>query len=541
MMKGKELIREAIKSQPVDSVPWVPFVGIHGGFLIGKKADEYLLSPELIVEGTSKAIDLYQPDGIPVCFDLQIEAEALGCRLAWTEDNPPAVVTHPLAGGKGLSGLQVPQASAGRIPVVLKATRKLRKKYPDIGLYGLVTGPFTLGLHLLGTDIFMKMFEDPSYIKSLLTFTSDVSRVMAGYYLEAGCDVIAVVDPMTSQISPDQFEEFIHEPVSSVFDHIRASHGLSSFFVCGQAQQNIEVMCKTGPDNISIDENIPLDYVRDICSKHQISFGGNLQLTLVLLMGTPEDCQHHALECIDTAGPTGFILAPGCDLPMKTPSENLVAVSRLVKDTYQQEVVRALEHRTTKPKLLNLDEYGQSDRVIVDIITLDSESCAPCQYMVEAVKEVAPHFEGLVEWREHSIKSLEGVTFMSSLFVKNIPTICIDGQITFVSKIPPRNELIRAIQNRINEKLKIKLRVRAGEILLLGKTKEEITPLREKTLQAIAELGVIIDLREETNPEVIRSLGVVQTPSWVSIRYKIRSEGGNPGIDVIKEWIKETL
>jgi MtaA/CmuA family methyltransferase len=540
-MKGKELILHALKGGQCSSIPWVPFVGVHGGYLIGKNANEFLHSAGLIVSGISKAIELYQPDGIPVCFDLQIEAEALGCELGWADENPPAVLSHPLAGKEIPNQFKPLLPGNGRIPIVMAATRELRKKYPDIALYGLVTGPFTLGLHLLGTEIFMKMFEDPASIHRLLEFTSGVTRSMSEYYIEAGCDIIGVVDPMTSQIGPSQFTEFIHRPVKSVFDNIRKQGTFSSFFVCGHAQQNIEVMCKTGPDNISIDENIPLDYVRKICSNYGISFGGNLQLTLVMLMGTPEDCQRNAVDCMDIAGDTGFILAPGCDLPMKTPIENLQAVSKVIRDSYQQDVIRTLEHKPGKAQILNLDEYGKSDRVIVDIITLDSESCAPCQYMVEAVKEVAPHFEGLVEWREHSIKNLEGVTFMSSLFVKNIPTICIDGKITFVSQIPPRNELIRAIQNRINEKLKIKLRVKQGEILLLGKTSEEIAPLREKIRQAVAELGVSIEVREETDQEIIQSLGVSQTPALVSVKYKIRSEAGQPGTDVIKEWIKEII
>jgi len=540
-MKGKELVLHALRGGQCSTIPWVPFVGVHGGHLIGKNATDYLRSTELMVSGISKAIEVYEPDGIPVCFDLQIEAEALGCTLGWADENPPAVLSHPLSGNGNLDELKPISPDQGRIPLVLEVTRKLRKQYPDIALYGLVTGPFTLGLHLLGTEIFMKMFEDPAWIQKLLKFTSEVTCAMSRYYIEAGCDIIAVVDPMTSQIGPDQFTEFIHQPVKAVFDDIRKQGKLSSFFVCGHAQQNIEVMCKTGPDNISIDENIPLDFVRNVCQNYQISFGGNLQLTLVMLMGTPEDCQKNAVDCLDIAGNTGFILAPGCDLPMKTPMANLQAVGKVVRDTYQQDVIRTLEHKPDKTKKLNLDEYGKSDRIIVDIITLDSESCAPCQYMVEAVKEVAPLFEGLVEWREHSIKNLEGVTFMSSLFVKNIPTICIDGKISFVSQIPPRNELIRAIQNRINEKLKIRLRIKQGEILLLGKSSEEIAPLREKTRQAIAELGVTIEIREETDPELIQSLGVTQTPAWVSVKYKIRSESGQPGNEVIKEWIKEII
>ncbi|MCD6331838.1 MAG: hypothetical protein J7L89_01050 [Bacteroidales bacterium] len=540
-MKGKELLINTIRGEETSRTPWVPFVGVHGGYLIGTTADLYLQSSELMIQGLSKAVELYQPDGLPVCFDLQIEAEALGCRLNWSPDNPPAVVTHPLAEGVALKTLKIPGPKDGRIPMVMETAREMRKKFPELGLYGLVTGPFTLALHLLGTDIFMKMFEDPEGIRELLTFTAEVTSTMAGYYLDAGCDIIAMVDPMTSQIGPEQFKEFIHEPASSVFNFIRKSGALSSFFVCGHAQQNIEVMSQTGPDNVSIDENIPLDFVREVCKKYDISFGGNLQLTMVLLMGSEEDCMQHAWECITTADSPRFILAPGCDLPMKTPPENIRAITRLVNDPYQQEVIQALGKTSSKPELLNLDDYGNIDKVIVDIITLDSESCAPCQYMVEAVKQVAPHFEGIVEWREHSIKDFEGITFMSSLFVKNIPTICIDGKITFVSKIPPKNELIRAIQKRINEKLKSRLRIKPGEILLAGESGEELTELKRKTELALAELGTKLDVRIETGEEFRQNLGVADTPAWISVKYRIRSEGRQPTIEVIKEWIKDLL
>lgn len=95
-MEGLELIKKAFQRQTVERIPWVPFVGCHAAQLIGENADEYLQSTTLMVEGVSKAIELYQPDGIPVAFDLQIEAEALGCKLQWSDENPPSVVSHPL-------------------------------------------------------------------------------------------------------------------------------------------------------------------------------------------------------------------------------------------------------------------------------------------------------------------------------------------------------------------------------------------------------------------------------------------------------------
>jgi hypothetical protein len=378
-------------------------------------------------------------------------------------------------------------------------------------------------------------------VQKLLAFTSKVGMVMSEYYIDAGCDIIAVVDPMTSQIGPEQFRQFISDPAMEIFRFIRKKGGLGSFFVCGYAQQNIEAMCDCKPDNVSIDENIPLDYVRDICLERGISFGGNLKLTVVLLMGSPEDCQKHAMECMELGGIQGYILAPGCDLPMNTPVANLRAVSKLIHDPYQQDVVKALEIKPEDIILPDMRDYGKAEKVIVDIITLDSESCAPCQYMVEAVKRVTPEFEGIVEWREHSIKELDAVNFMSALMVKNIPTICIDGKIAFVSKIPPKHELIRAIQERINEKMRLKIRMKKGEILILGKSKEECKPLEKKLKEVIVELGPTVSYRIVTDKNEIMSYGVFETPSIVVASYKTKSQGTDPPIEIIKEWVKEII
>jgi len=535
------LIRKSFRLETVPRIPWIPFVGIHGGNLIGVTSEKYLKSSDYIVSGIDKAVELYNPDGIPVTFDLQIEAEALGCNLAWSEQNPPAVISHPLAGEKMLNDLKIPGPGDGRIGLVLEATRRIREKHPDLSLYGLVTGPFTLALHLLGTDIFVKMFEDEGGIKELMNFTMEVGKAISGYFLQAGCDVIAVVDPMTSQIGPDQFRQFITEPVAEIFRFIKDRGSLSSFFVCGYAQQNIEAMCECKPDNISIDENIPLDWVKDICLDRKISFGGNLKLTVVLLMGSPEDCQKHALECMELGGTKGYILAPGCDLPLNTPVENLKAIATIIHDSYARDVVRAMEKKTEEFVLPDMKDYGKADKVIVDIITLDSESCAPCQYMVESVKKVAPEFEGIVEWREHSIKKLDAVNFMSALMVKNIPTICIDGKIAFVSQIPPKHELVRAIQQRINEKLRLKIRMKKGEVLILGKTKNECKPLVDKLKEVITELGPTVTYRIITDKNEIMSYGVVQTPSIIVASYKTKSQGTDPSIEIIKEWVKEIL
>jgi MtaA/CmuA family methyltransferase len=540
-MTGKELIRAAIAGEKVERIPWVPFTGVHAGSLIGKNATEFLQDTDAIVAGLNEAVKRYRPDGIPVVFDLQIEAEILGCTLNWSDDNPPAVTSHPLADGEvTLDQLSLPLATDGRLPIALEATRRIRAAHPDLAVYGLITGPFTLALHLLGTDIFMGMFDDPEYINKVLDFCAEIANALSEYYVEAGCDVIAVVDPMTSQIGPDQFKEFCTAPSIKVFDKIRELGALSSFFVCGHAQNNIDVMTDCHCDNISIDENIPLDFVREICIKKGVSFGGNMKLTSVMLLGTPDDNKVDAMECMELGGMEGFILAPGCDMPYATPPENVEAVADVIHDIYQQDIARELAtQKSVTCNLLDMSEYGQGDKVIIDIITLDSEGCAPCQYMVEAVKAVAPEFGDLIEWHEHKIKQPESITLMSSLFVKNIPTICIDGKIRFVSRIPPREELLKAIQDRIKEKFALKINYNRGKILLLGQPEEAgYSELKENIELALKELGSDVSFDTVSELDEIHKYGVFKTPAVLTEKFTVKSTGKIAEKNIVKEWIK---
>ena len=77
--------------------PWVPFAGVHAGVLTGADATKVLTDEDALVEALLAVNRLYKPDGQPVVFDLQLEAEILGCELVWAKDGPPSVASHPLA------------------------------------------------------------------------------------------------------------------------------------------------------------------------------------------------------------------------------------------------------------------------------------------------------------------------------------------------------------------------------------------------------------------------------------------------------------
>jgi hypothetical protein len=123
-------------------------------------------------------------------------------------------------------------------------------------------------------------------------------------------------------------------------------------------------------------------------------------------------------------------------------------VADVVHDEYQREVARAalLEPDSGVEIDVELPDYGEPTTVVLDVITLDSTSCAPCQYMMEAVNRAAAATDVRTYINEHKIKVRAGLGMMKKLGVKNLPTICIDGEVAFASIIPDLRTLVAAIE-----------------------------------------------------------------------------------------------
>ncbi|SDF58244.1 uroporphyrinogen decarboxylase family protein [Sporomusa acidovorans] len=449
-MNGKERVLKTLQFEPVDRTPWVPYAGVQTANLIGVDAETYLKSADNIVKGIMKAYEMYQPDGLPIVFDVQMEAEALGCVLKWAKDNPPAVDVHVLE-HKELSELKLPTERDGRYPIALEAARRLVAELGDkVALYALICGPFTLALHLKGTALFSDMIKRHEKVDELLAFCLQVCKDLSGMYAATGVDIIAVVDPMTSQIAPKQFERFV-KPVTTELNRYVKSLGLKvTSFCCGNATKNIELMCQTETNGIAFDENVSLAYAKDIATKYKVSYGGNLPLTTVMMFGSPLENVEEARKEIEIGQGVGYILSPGCDIPFDTPINNLVAISNFINGK-----ASSLELLESEQQFHDEDEPVFDDveikpgQVFIEIVTLDSEGCPPCQYMCESVKKVLPRYEGRLTWRESLVKTRAGIKRMATLGVKNLPAMLINNEVVFDNIIPSDSELIAAIEKRI--------------------------------------------------------------------------------------------
>ena len=99
------------------------------------------------------------------------------------------------------------------------------------------------------------------------------------------------------------------------------------------------------------------------------------------------------------------------------------------------------------------------EKIHIDVLTLDSVQCAACGYMMESIAAMPKEIQGLIEYKEWSIKTREGVAQFLKLKGKVLPSICIEGDLVFQSIIPQYEELIdemakRASSNEMMEKIK---------------------------------------------------------------------------------------
>ena len=322
---SKQRLIDACHGRPTDTAPWVPYAGVHCAYLINESAEKLLKDPETLAKGVVYAAGRYRCDGIPLTFDLSLEAEALGCEIKFRDDNVPSVVSHPCSKRTPeQAGMDLPQKDQGRWPVLFQAAALAKPKLDemDCAMMGLLCGPLTLGAHLAGVRLFTDVYKNKEFAAEICSFAGRVVARSARFYLDMGCDVIAIVDPVASQIKAQTFREYVTPNVQEALKVIHEAGATSSFFICGDCTKVIDEVCQIGSHAFAIDEQLNLNFVREKALKYGVGFGGNLKLTLALSLGLISP-REDAIASLAAGGTVGFILAPGCDMPYDVPPEHI--------------------------------------------------------------------------------------------------------------------------------------------------------------------------------------------------------------------------
>ncbi len=324
----------------------VPLLGYPGLQLTKTTVLQALTDGNAHFETVCALVDRFKPDGIFYIMDLTVEAEALGAKINFSTNQSPSVASHVITSEQDLKNIPIPDPTkAGRMPLFLKVMEKMKKTL-SIPKAAYVIGPLTLAGEITGVKNLMKiLIRSADFAQKILEFTTEVSKGYARALVEAGADIICMLEPTAVLVSPKHFSRFSKPYVEEIAQSLSA---VTVLHICGNTTPLIPEMITTKVNGISIDSVVDLVGVLG-----QIENGmaviGNIDPMKAMVFDPPETIREKVLSLRRRAasqektfsalchkgfstgalgqktGHSNFILSSGCDLPPEVPLENVAA------------------------------------------------------------------------------------------------------------------------------------------------------------------------------------------------------------------------
>ncbi|MEN6409569.1 MAG: thioredoxin family protein, partial [Anaerolineaceae bacterium] len=100
---------------------------------------------------------------------------------------------------------------------------------------------------------------------------------------------------------------------------------------------------------------------------------------------------------------------------------------------------------------VNLPDYQHLKHPLIEVFTLDSDTCAACTYMLRAAQDAVRQTQEHVDLVEYKFTRPENIARVKKMGVKNLPSIYINGELKFSSIIPSQQELLAAMKESRKE------------------------------------------------------------------------------------------
>jgi len=286
--------------------------------------------PQAMARLSGFAFNFLGFQGVRVPFDLCVEAEAFGCKLRnGGKDAPPSIISKAF---EEKEALLVPKDifQKGRFQVVFEAIRILKDKFgDDVTIYTGMVGPLTLVGSLYDASRVMRWpIKYPSRMDDNLERAVDFLVEYALLLFEAGGDVLSILDPTASGdlLSKKYFQRHVIPTYQRMRERIP---GPIALHICGNTEDFLELLPQTGFQAFSFEG--PKVSVRTARQKigDKMLLIGNIPTYDTLLFGTPETVREASLRALEDGVD---LLASACGVPVQTPTENLKAMVRAVKE-----------------------------------------------------------------------------------------------------------------------------------------------------------------------------------------------------------------
>lgn len=336
-MNGKQRVIATLRREACDRVPLFPCAHYFTAGVAGITVRTFSTDGDKMAFALLRAAERFGWDGVNPGCDVAVEGEALGSIAEYPEEAPPHVTQAGLTNPEDLTNLSVPNPQrAGRMPVVIRATRICAREAGDeICILPVIMGPLNCASQLRGVNqLLLDTMDLPEFTSQLLDFCTEVVIEYGKALIDAGAHGLLVGEALCSpgMISPAFYRTIVprQRRLAEALRKYGAQHVL--LHICGNTQRILPAMVESTADIFDLDWQVDLGEARSVCGPAKVAMRGNLDPAAVLLNGTPELVYRKSLEAIRAAGEGGFILGSGCDVAVRTPYENLEAMSTAARE-----------------------------------------------------------------------------------------------------------------------------------------------------------------------------------------------------------------
>ena len=329
-MKSIDRLKATIRFEKTDRVPVISHIYGLAARIRQVPLKEYLHSGELLAFCQLEAWKRFGYDGVTVFADNSLEAEALGATLSFKDDAYPQISEYCLTDIRDWKTLEIPDPeNDGRMPVILEACRILSTEAGnETAVVGTVQGPMTLAGQLLGLEKLIYLIVDqPTEFLNLLNFTTQVMITFGKAIIDAGASVIHIFDPSAScsVINRAVFSEYVLPHLTRAFNEFREGRDPVCWLnITGQTKPILDLLPQTGAQMFNIDYLVPISVAMKKLPQHCIN--GNIK-PFSFISETEQTIRREARELLtQTRSRGGFILSPGCEIPLESNISNIEAM-----------------------------------------------------------------------------------------------------------------------------------------------------------------------------------------------------------------------
>uniref|UniRef100_A0A7C3J1N5 MtaA/CmuA family methyltransferase n=1 Tax=Candidatus Methanomethylicus mesodigestus TaxID=1867258 RepID=A0A7C3J1N5_9CREN len=269
-------------------------------------------------------------ENVRIPFGLHNEAAALGCKVNYYEGSCDRTPVVEALENKNMLKNADPSSSI-TTRVIIDAAHRIKERAPDVPLVVGVLAPFSITGHIYGVAKLMKMLiKAPNEIYMTMDLASDFLIKYINEIEKVGADVITLVEPTATgeNIGPVLFEKYALPYIEKIVKKCKLPCVLH---ICGNSTCILSLMVRSGVKGISIDHKVDIKTAKNIIAG-KTSLIGNVN-PVDILIKKPKDIADITLRVIEQGID---LVAPGCGLAPRTPTVNIQALTKTVKNHFNK-------------------------------------------------------------------------------------------------------------------------------------------------------------------------------------------------------------